>query len=173
MVSWVSTLRTLAPACILTLICKNLHTKKCTSIETHISKFDMLCDCEEKKQHVSYTLEIEIRHTTRHVTLRWHCRNKCRCQLTSILAVENIMWHFGFEVEHYMIYVKRTFYFWGVWPHLMCLGWICTRVQHQRHSKMKRFYGSRTKYKKWSCVDVGCQISCIGSLLKRLSSRNF
>jgi hypothetical protein len=42
--------------------------------------------------------------------LRWHFGRKCRYQLTFIFVFENVMWHFGFEVECQMKVVKHTHY---------------------------------------------------------------
>ena len=47
--------------------------------------------------------------TTRHMTLRGHFkkreRNKCTCQSTLILVLENVMRHFEFEVERQLKFV--------------------------------------------------------------------
>jgi hypothetical protein len=56
------------------------------------------------------TLEIQMTCTTRHVTLRLPFRRKCRCQLTFFIFFENITWHFGFEVECQMKFVKYHTY---------------------------------------------------------------
>ena len=40
--------------------------------------------------------------------LRWHLRVKCICQLTFIFVFENVPWHFGFEVDRQMKFVKHT-----------------------------------------------------------------
>ena len=63
--------------------------------------YDLTCSVTCKKNpHTSIdTLDIEMTRTTRHVTLRWHFRRKCRCLLTYIFVFENITWHFEFEVE--------------------------------------------------------------------------
>ena len=39
--------------------------------------------------------------------LRWHFGIKCGCHLTFIFVFKNVTWHFGFEVEHQMKFVKR------------------------------------------------------------------
>ena len=72
----------------------------------------MSCDLRRKKTHTSIdTLQIEMTHTTRHVTLRWNFKRKCRSyQLTFIFVFENVMWHFGFEVECQTQFVKHTHY---------------------------------------------------------------
>ena len=63
----------------------------------------------KKKNHMSTdTLEIEMTYTTRHVTLKWHSRRKCRCQSTFNIVYESITWHFGFEVERQTRFVQRT-----------------------------------------------------------------
>jgi hypothetical protein len=59
------------------------------------------------------TLEIEMTRATKHVTLRWHCRRKCRCQLTFVFVFENVTWHFGFGGERQMKFVKHTHWFEG------------------------------------------------------------
>ena len=69
--------------------------------------------CDEKNHTLINTLEIEMTRTTKHVTLRWHCRRKCRCQLTFIFVFENVTWHFGFEVERQIKFVKHTHWFEG------------------------------------------------------------
>ena len=38
--------------------------------------------------------------------LRWSFRVKCICQLIFIFVFENVKWHFGFEVERQMKFVK-------------------------------------------------------------------
>ena len=40
--------------------------------------------------------------------LRWRFRIRCTCQLTFFLSFENITWHFRFEVERQMKFVKHT-----------------------------------------------------------------
>ena len=40
--------------------------------------------------------------------LRWRFKIKRTCQLTIIFVFENVMWHFRFEVECQMKFVKRT-----------------------------------------------------------------
>jgi hypothetical protein len=76
----------------------------------HINKLYVNCvTCEEKKVNTSiHTLEIRMTCTTRHVTLRWPFRRKARFQLPFIFVFENITWHFEFEVECEMKFVKHT-----------------------------------------------------------------
>ena len=80
--------------------------KTCTkinmSIDTHDLDFDMQCDLWREKNHVIDTIEITMTQTTRHVTLRWHFRRKCGCQLKFIFVFENVTWHFGFEIKCHM-----------------------------------------------------------------------
>ena len=40
--------------------------------------------------------------------LWWHCRINYTCQLSLIFVFENVTWHFGFEVERQMKFVKHT-----------------------------------------------------------------
>ena len=47
-------------------------------------------------------------HTTRHVTLKWHLKRKCRCRLTFVFIFENVSWHSRFEVERQIKFVKHT-----------------------------------------------------------------
>ena len=54
------------------------------------------------------TLEIEMIRITRHVILRWHSRRSCKCKLTFIFVFENVSWHFRFEVQCQMRFVKYT-----------------------------------------------------------------
>ena len=46
---------------------------------------DVSVDEEEENRTSIDTLEIEMARTTRHVTLRWHSRKECRCQMTFVL----------------------------------------------------------------------------------------
>ena len=60
--------------------------------------------------------------------LRWQFRRKCRCELTFIFVLENVTWHFGFEVEREMNFVKATHclgphkhvssWAWRLWAHV-------------------------------------------------------
>ena len=56
---------------------------------------------------------------TKGVTLRWHFRRKCRCQLTFILVFQNVTRHVGSKVERRMNFVKHTHCF-QVWQGAFC-----------------------------------------------------
>jgi hypothetical protein len=81
------------------LTCKNLHINK-----LHVN----FVTCEEKYNTSIDILEIEIIRTSRHVTFRWSFRRKCRCQFKFIFVLGNIRWHFEFEVQSQMKFVKHT-----------------------------------------------------------------
>ena len=44
--------------------------------------------------------------------LRWQFGIKCRCQLTFTFVFKNVTWHFGFEVECRMKFVKHRHWWW-------------------------------------------------------------
>ena len=54
------------------------------------------------------TLKFEMTRTNKHMTLRWHFKRKCRCQLTFVFVFNIVTWHVGFEVECQMKFVKYT-----------------------------------------------------------------
>ena len=93
----------------------------------------------EEKNHTSIdTLEnwrkYDIRHGTRHVILRRYLRRKCTCQLTFNFVFENITWHFGFEVERQIKFLKHTHQLWGpkveLWSIvLISSGWTWMHVK--------------------------------------------
>jgi hypothetical protein len=82
---------------------------KCTSIDTHNLKFGHVVWLVKKKTIRQLTSwNFEMTHTTRHVTLNWHFKRKCRCWLTFIFVFKNITWHFRFEVGRQVKFVKHT-----------------------------------------------------------------
>lgn len=61
---------------------KTCTTKKCKSIDMHKSKFGRYCDLWRKTIACQDTLDIEVRHSTRHVKSSWrHFKVKCRGQI--------------------------------------------------------------------------------------------
>jgi hypothetical protein len=106
---------------------KNLNKQR-RSTDTHDLKIWHIVWFIKEQNYVWIdTLEIEIRRTTRYVTLRWHFTRTCWCQSTFIFVFENVTWHFGFEVEHPMRFVKHTNYLTCYRNALMYFG--CTPSQ--------------------------------------------
>ena len=88
---------------------KNLHKNEMhVNWHTRFRFWHVSVTCEEQNHSSIDTLQIETTRTTRHVTSRWHFRRKSRCQSTFIFALENVTWHFGFDVERQMKFVKHT-----------------------------------------------------------------
>ena len=90
------------------LTCKNLHTKN-THVNWHTHFRILTCSvtCEGKSHTSIDKLEIKMART-RHMTSRWHFRRKnINVNGHFISSFENVMWHFGFEVERQMKFVTH------------------------------------------------------------------
>ena len=91
------------------LTCKNLHKNKLhVTWQAQFRFWHVVWHGKKKTTRQFDTSKIEMSCITRHVTLRWHFRRRCRCQLTLVFVSENDTWHFGLEVERQMKFVKHT-----------------------------------------------------------------